>query len=57
MDIAQVVKELRQPVWTIMSGDKYVTYITESEEGLVVCLLQSHFFRVLHEEVSNDRGK
>jgi hypothetical protein len=34
--------------------DEHVIHIAKLADGLVVCHLQSRFFRVPHEEVGND---
>jgi hypothetical protein len=46
----------RQFAWTMGPDDKRVIHIVKPTEGLVGHPLQSHFFKVLHEEVGNDRG-
>jgi hypothetical protein len=55
MDTVQVVKELRQLVWTMGTDDERVIHVTESAERLVDRPIQSAFFKVLHEEVGDDR--
>jgi hypothetical protein len=40
-----------------MWPDEYVIHVAKPAEGLVGCPLQSHFFKVIYEEVGNDWGK
>jgi hypothetical protein len=55
MDTLQVIKELRQLACTMGPDDKCVIHVTKPAERLVDRSLQTRFFRVLHEEVGNDR--
>jgi hypothetical protein len=55
MDTVQVVKKLRQLAWTMGPDDKHVIHAVKLAEWLVDRPLQSHFFKELHKEVSNDR--
>jgi hypothetical protein len=54
MDTVQVVKELQQLAWTMRPDDKCIIHVVKSSKGLVVRPLQSHFFKVPHEEVGTD---
>jgi hypothetical protein len=55
VDTVQVVKELRQLDCTAGPGDELVIHVAKPAEGLVVCPLQSLFFKVFREEVGVDR--
>jgi hypothetical protein len=55
MDTVQVVKEVIQLVWSMHSDGEFVIHVMKQAEGLVGHPLQSHLFKVLHEEVDNSR--
>jgi hypothetical protein len=56
MDTVQVVKELQHLASTTGQDDGRVVHVSDPAEGLVLCPLQTPFFKVLHEEVGGDGG-
>jgi hypothetical protein len=57
MKSVQVIKEFRQLVWSMQPDDECVIHVAKPAEGLIGRRLQSHFFKVFHEIVCNDRGE
>jgi hypothetical protein len=57
MKSVKVIKELRQLAGSMRPDDKCVIHVAKPAEGLIGHRLQSHFLKVLHEIVCNDRGE
>jgi hypothetical protein len=57
MKSVQVIKEFRQLAGSTRPDDECVIHVAKPAEGLIGRRLQSHFFKIFHEIVCNDRGE
>jgi hypothetical protein len=57
MKSVQVIKEFRQLAGSMWPDDECVIYVAKPAEELIGHRLQSHFFKIFHEIVCNDRGE
>jgi hypothetical protein len=57
MKSIQVIKEFHQLIGSMWPDDGCVIYVAKPAEGLIGRRLQSHFFKIFHEIVCNDRGE